>query len=521
MAPLIAPTVLGPLIAGFFWFVLGVRLRARRELTLMAPLAATLAVAALVVVSVVAKATYSGGPEGELFRGTVGRTLAVGDRSDSGIPYTIVQLAAQGISPTSDAGEREFSPWTFYSRGPLAGLVTVPVLLATGGTPPAKWPSDPWEPYDRLGYAAYRIVLMVLASGVIVALFGALAIPLGERWALVGAGLLALSPFGVHEVMFTWPKWPATAGILLGFMLAQANRGYWAGAALAVGFFYHPMALLAAPWIALWVLARNRNNPRHGIRVLLRMTAATCVLVLPWMFLAAFTPHLPDSTHGGHSTFLRYWVLADYEPATWQTWWKSRWRNFANTFIPFRLYWVDGNHPTLNSFYGPSPPVVRFAFSWWNSLPIGLGLGLWAVSTVAIVRALRIWPAMVGLLIVGPALTITAYFGAISAGLMRECGHFLFVAIIGLTCAVAARSDRWLRRILVHPATPWLQLPETLLMLWLTTAMNRHPEPSRYNSFDVVYAVISVAALAGAAAMLSRFTMMNQELIARPGEPNR
>ena len=39
-------------------------------------------------------------------------------------------------------------------------------------------------PFDRMGYAAYRITLMVLASGVIVGLFAALRSVIGEEWAL-------------------------------------------------------------------------------------------------------------------------------------------------------------------------------------------------------------------------------------------------------------------------------------------------------------------------------------------------
>jgi hypothetical protein len=143
----------------------------------------------------------------------------------------------------------------------LAGLAALPIVLATGGEPPETWPESRWQPFDRMGYAAYRITLMVLASGVIVGLFAALRSFIGEEWALIGAGLLALSPFGVHEVMFTWPKWAAITGVLASFMRAHARHGFVAGIALAIGFFHHPIALLSAPWIALYVL-RFRGGTR-------------------------------------------------------------------------------------------------------------------------------------------------------------------------------------------------------------------------------------------------------------------
>jgi hypothetical protein len=303
--------------------------------------------------------------------------------------------------------------------------------------------------------------------------------------------------------MFTWPKWAAITGVLASFMLAHARHGFVAGIALAIGFFHHPIALLSAPWIALWAMGRAEGNPLARVLAAVRIGAGAGMLVLPWMIIAATAPHLPESIHAGHGLFLRYWVLADYGPATWETWWSTRWRNFANTFFPFRLYMVDRDHHTLSSIYAPSGQLVRFAFSWWNSLPLGLGLGLWALSLVAIARAARKLTAAVGVLVVGPALMITGYWGAISVGLMRECGHALFVAVIGVTCVACARIGGRLQSVLLHPAVPWLQLPETMFMLWLTTLANPHPPTAALAELDWAYLTVNVVALAVAAAILA------------------
>ena len=90
-------------------------------------------------------------------------------------------------------------------------LRAIPVVLGTGGRPPDAHAEQVWTPFDPQGFAAYRVTLHVLSAAVFVA-FYLLLLPLtGPGWALVGCGLAALAPFGVHEVLFTWPKWTATA----------------------------------------------------------------------------------------------------------------------------------------------------------------------------------------------------------------------------------------------------------------------------------------------------------------------
>lgn len=58
----------------------------------------------VVVVIAMAKGTYSQGPIGELYGGTISRTLEVGDRSDSRISFHVVQMVAHGTNPYSKLG---------------------------------------------------------------------------------------------------------------------------------------------------------------------------------------------------------------------------------------------------------------------------------------------------------------------------------------------------------------------------------------------------------------------------------
>jgi hypothetical protein len=114
--------------------------------------AARTGVSALVALAVIAKSAYSVGPQGELFRGTVSRNLEMSDRIDSRFSFYVVQAAAHHQGPASPTTEKFFAPWTFFSRGPLAGLLTTPIVMATNGQPPTTLPENRWSPYDVTGF---------------------------------------------------------------------------------------------------------------------------------------------------------------------------------------------------------------------------------------------------------------------------------------------------------------------------------------------------------------------------------
>jgi hypothetical protein len=499
--------VLGVAVASGLWLAIGVAAE-RRGFT-FAPipgLPRVLVLLALVAAAVVAKSTCSGGPEGETFRGTISRNLAAGDRLDSRFAYYTVQAAAHHLPPTAPAVEALFHPWNFFSRGPLAGLAATPIVLATGGRPASSYPEQRWSPFDREGFSAYRITMIVLAAGILPACFLSLTPLLGEAWALAACGFVALAPFGVHEIMFTWPKWAATAWLVVGFSLIHARRAALAGLAVGLGFLYHPLALLWAPWLALWLAGRTPRELRPTGAALARFAAGAAVLVVPWFLLGRFAPHAPGTPFAGQGGFLTYWLLADSHLATWTQWCHARWLNFANTFLPLHLVLSDFSfhHFRLNSTYEPSGALVKFAFVWWNTLPFGLGLGLWLLSLTALARAWRLLRTATVLFVVGPAALTVFYWGMDPLGLMRECGHPLFVAIVALTCAAARTSGALWARWLTHRAAPWLQLPETLLMLWLTTLLNPRPWAARQADFDALALVANLLFLLAAAWLLAR-----------------
>lgn len=500
--------------AGITALWLGLGLRGRRQPpadAATAELHLPLALAALLAATAVARASSSLGPAGELFRGTISRNLELSDRIDSRFSFYAVQLAAHGIAPQAPEAAAFYRPWTYFSRGPLAGLVATPLVLSTHAAVPREFPDFRWSPFDRHGFAAYRIALIVLASMLVVAVARGLAPLLGPHYALLAAGLLALSPFGGHETLFTWPKFPATAWTVAAFALAHQHRPLAAGLALGVGFLFHPLALLWAPWIGLWAAARAwRRRPDHRLRpaatALAVCGAGALLLFAPWMLLGAALPPPPDAPLAGQGGFLRYWIMADWHYATWETWLRTRWMNFANTFIPLHLVLDPASfgHPKLGSAYEPSPAFVRFSQVWWNTLPFALGLGLWLAALAAFVRACRDHLAVAVLLVVLPSAFVVAYWGMDPLGLMRECGHPLLVTLIALTCFVAARTGGPLAALLQHRATPWLQLPETLLMFWLTSLANPRPSSVTHAHLDALYLALTVCLLATMAHLLAR-----------------
>ncbi len=505
--PLLGPRAAATALVGLLWLAVGALARRRGFALPVTPVAArVLAVAALVVAAAAARAAVSRGPAGELFRGSLSRNFALSDRIDSRFNYYAVQAAAHGWAPASPRVEKFYYPWTFFSRGPLAGLAAIPVVLATGGQPPTDFPDQRWAPFDRAGFAAYRLTLVALAGSVVVAFFLLLLPFVGERWAALGAGLLALTPFGFHEILFTWPKWIATAWLLAAFALVHARRPLAAGLALGTGFLFHPLVLLWSPLLAVW--AFGRAWPDGAVAALRRtavLAAASAVLVLPWMALGAWMPHLPDTPFAGQSNFTRYWFLADSQHATAATWLHTRWLNFANTFVPLHLF-ADAasfGHFRFSSTYEISGPLEKATFLPWNSLPFGLGLGLWLVAAVAVWRSARIQLAATLVFAFAPAVLLVAYWGGDPLGLLRECGHPLFAAIVALAVLAAARLPGRLAATLAHPAAPWLQLPELLALLWLPAFAHTSPLAVPYAHFDALALAANVLALAAAAWVLS------------------
>src|SRR5213078_2451116 len=100
--------------------------------------------------------------------------------SDSRVPFGVVQLVANGESPFGGLARSYFQGYTFSDRGPLAGLASAPIVLLTGGRPPAA-NSGPWSPFDSQGFMSYRLAMMTFASTAFVSLWTLTRCFAGER----------------------------------------------------------------------------------------------------------------------------------------------------------------------------------------------------------------------------------------------------------------------------------------------------------------------------------------------------
>jgi hypothetical protein len=451
----------------------------------------------------VAKANVSFGPSGELFRDRVSRTLAVGQHSDSQISFHVVQAIAHHLGPYADQTKLYFAPWRFGSRGPLAGLMATPVVLASGAKVPFDHPTHPWRPFDREGFAVYRIACIILASlagWVVFAVGAALA---GAPWGLVAAMMAMLAPFFVHEMYFSWPKLIAGALVLVAFLAAHQRTPFVAGVMIALGYLMHPLAALSGPFLALWLLAQPNAGP-WWTRLSRPAWFATgaLVLVLPWQVVG----HLQPDDGANQNVFLHYFFFADSAHATWPTWWKSRWDNFANTFLPGFLLTADPAHPSLNSIYEPSDRWVKASLLYWNTLPFALGLPGFLLAAAAIVQACRRALAIVCVTVFGPALFLIVYWGAASTGLMRQCGHALFLSVIVVAAWSLARwPGAWSQKAVawfLHPACFAWRAMEILLIAFGTTLLHQRPDVAGLFGWNDLLSLAAAATCLGGAVIL-------------------
>ncbi|MBS0630710.1 MAG: hypothetical protein JSS11_02270 [Verrucomicrobia bacterium] len=380
----------------------------------------TLALVALVVLGVAAKAAFSRGPVGELYAGSISRTLEYGDRPDSRIVFHNVQMIAHHLSPYGDIGAGYLAPFNYSHRGPLPGLMAAPVVLAAGLRPPVEMPDQPWVPFDRTGFAAYRILLATFGATALIAAAALLRQLRDDRTALIGVGLLALAPFYWHETFFTWPKLATAAWLVGALTLLLQERPTRAGLAFSGAYLLHPMALLSLPFVGLGALCQHASPwPRR----ILRATAFT----LPIALVAILWFGL-NREHYSQQGFMQYLTSAEGGPATWHAWWISRWTSTINTLVPFAVMFTRGDNFSFNPIGLQASPVSQYFFQAWTSLPFAIGLLTWLALLPAFLRGVGRRPGAASLYVLGPLLLTLIYWGAASTGIMRECGHVIFLA---------------------------------------------------------------------------------------------
>ncbi len=456
----------------------------------------------------VGRALWSLGPEGELYGGTVSRTLEVGDRSDARISYIIPQLVAHGADPYGPMGASFFAPYNFSSRGPLPGLASSPIVFLSGGNPPAELPEQPWRPFDPQGFMAYRLAMFTFAATAFVALWDLTRRLAGSRAAMFALLLAATTPFLVHEVWFTWPKMLAATFVLLAAICVISRRSFAAGALAGLGYLMHPVALLSLPALGLLALWPLRDacwkRPRIGQAVQLVLGLAGFLIV--WRLL--------NGEHFEQETFVDYFKQAgwDFHPGL-VDWTEYRLKSFANTVVPLLLPFSSESNPSINVVGGLSPDVIHFFFMYWNTVPFGVAIVFFPLLLVSLWRAGRRWPWPVAATVAIPFLLFVVYWGASSTGLMREgLQPWALTLFVVVGCEQAASGFGWLRSTPIR-ALLTLRVAEILAMVLVPTLATRH---ELFGNSFVLSDAIALLAILGFAATLA-WLVWSQEPLPRRG----
>lgn len=443
----------------------------------------------------IGRALWYLGPVGELYSGTVSKTLEVGDRSDSRISFIITQLIAHHEGPYGNLGSYLFAPYNFSSRGPVPGLGAAPISLMTGAHPVAGLPENPWTPFDREGFVAYRVTMMAFACTAFISLWDLLRRIASYRVARFGLLLAATTPFLVHEVWFTWPKLLAASIILMALICVVERHFFVAGLLAGFGPMMHPVALVAVPvlaLIALWPL-RGAVLQRPRLTGLALLIAGLILIPLFWRVV--------NGSHYDQNQFLEYLKHAgfDYHPSA-MAWIEYRLHSLADTVIPFFLPIADSHNISINEVGGVSPGVVHWFFQYWTTVPFGFGIAFFPMLLFGLYRALRRWPWPVAAVVVIPFAIFTIYWGSSTSGMMREGLQFWALCVIAvLACEQGAERFGWLRS---RPARAVLVLRavEVLAMALVPAIATRGEVVSKvYWPTDLV----ALAAMVGFAAILA------------------
>jgi Dolichyl-phosphate-mannose-protein mannosyltransferase len=440
----------------------------------------------------IARSLWSLGPPGELYSGTILRTLEVGDRSDSAISYGVVRLLTNGTSPFGPLAHLYFYGFTFSDRGPLAGLASAPVALLSGGSPTGGIGTPRWSPFDAQGFMAYRLAMMTFAATAYLSLWTLTRRLGGEKAARLALLLAATTPFLVHEIWFTWPKLFAASLVLLSAVSLIDGRPLVAGLLVGAGYLAHPLALLFVPalvLLALWPIAHPRLT-RPQVRPTLYLLAGLAAFLVAW--------RLVNGSHYTQGNFLSYLTEAGSNnklhgilvrllgghpsPVTLSVWLSDRLVSIGNTLVPLRLFLLSAHDLDINALSprcfpfcaGNSPAIVHFFFQYWTTVPFGLGIAFFPLLLQSLWRAVRRWPWAITLAVIIPFVGFAVYWGGASTGLLRE-GLHPWVLTLLVVVAVQQRRDRfpWLRN---RPLRALLALRslEVLLVAMLPTLVTRH-----------------------------------------------
>ncbi len=395
---------------------------------------------AVLVLSAVcaAKSIYSLGPVGELYHDEISRTLEIGGRSDSRLPYYVSQLIGLRQSTSSPFAGELYATWTFSDRGQLAALAAAPLVLAGPTRMPNNKPEEAWTVFDPEGFAAYRLSMIVFAASLLFFVFGLAALFVSADWALFAVLVTATAPFIVHDTYYTWPKLEAAAFVLLAGYLVLQSRFLFGGLALGLGYMCHPSALLSAPTILFLVILLPKFN---GARLAFSwaeihrvLWSSLLVLVGLAVWLAFW--RIANGANYTQSKFLHYAAAAGGMAPTPTNWFKYRFDSLLTTFVPLYQFFFHAADDNVNATEGPSPAVIRFFVQPWSTVPFAAGFAYFFCMLRFIYLGFTKARSWLILMLVIAVLIFTAYMGIDSSGTLKEGLHAWFLTLLIFTVVI-------------------------------------------------------------------------------------
>ncbi len=405
-----------------------------------------LLIVALALGLAIGRALWSLGPAGELYEGTISRTLVPEGRPDSRIPFLVPEMIANGGHPYGEAASALFAPYNFSSRGPLAGLASTPIVLLSGGSPELNLPEAPWRPFDPQGFMAFRLAMFAFTCTVFLSLWELVRRIGGIRAARFALVLGVSTPFLMADLWFTWPKLLAASFVLLGALCVIERRPFRGGLLAGLGYLAHPSALLgmsAIGLISLWPI-KGARLWRPNLKAALLLVAGLALCVVGW--------RLVNGSHFMQEGFLDYVYQAypEFEPPL-GAWAEFRATSLGNTYVPLLLPLAHGHDISINAIGTISPGVIHFFFQYWTGVPFGFAIVFFPLLLISLWRAGRLWPWPIFAVVVVPAVGFAVYWGASLSGMLREgmqSWALTLLAVVALQQAGAGFP--WLRSVPVR-----------------------------------------------------------------------
>lgn len=471
----------------------------------------------------IGRSLWSPNATGGLYGGQISRTLEVSDRPDSRIPYEVATLVTNIAHPYGPIATGLFSPYTFSARGPFAGLASAPIILLSGGRPPATIATltTPWTPFDAQGFMSYRLAMMTFAGTSFVSLWTLtrrLAGTAAARFALL---LCATTPFLVHEIWFTWPKLLAASFALLSAVCLLDRRPVRAGLSVGLGYLCHPLALVSLPALGLgtlWPVVHPRWR-RPQVRSLILFAVGCGVVLLAW--------RVANGSHYSSGGFLTYIKEDGFSntlhayPVTVGAWIADRAISIANTFLPGGLFVFHADPVEINAVtlcypfcrHAASPGIIHLFYEYWTSVPFGLGILFYPLLILSTWRSLRTWTWPTTVFIGVAFLAFAIYWGASATGMLREGLHAWVLSLLVMVGAEQAAHGFPYLRALSTRLILLSRVVEVLLVAMLPTIVTSHVLIS---SQYVITDVVALAMMLSAAFLLGRAIWREGAVLAHP-----